>query len=117
MNFVTNGPSILLGFALLADVAPVGSSGCGCDSDPAPRVTQLAVLASDCSCAPNPITVNVDGSNHGTVSCGTGQPLYVLVSADPHEVSATSSDGTWATRRVMALGGQTVQVDLGCPTR
>ena len=111
------GQWAILGVAFLADVASPGSCVCGSDPPPSPPRVALAITVSDCTCAPDPITVEIDAVQRGTLSCSSKQPLVVYLSLGPHEVSAMSPGRTWTIRKVEVNPAMPPQLDLGCPSQ
>jgi hypothetical protein len=109
----------LLGIAFLADVAsPMSSCGCDSESDSpdAPARSRLQLIASDCGCAPDPISVTIDGQYRISVNCGTTVPYSIPLDAGmTYSIVATSPGKTWETRSVTMPEAKPVLVDLGCP--
>ncbi len=103
--------AVILGLALLADVAPGG-----CGSRPAPRLrTTLDIVASDCSCAQGTLQVSIDSRPVGALTCGATGKLPVAVEAGAHVVTAQSPTAAWPPKSVEAAEGRSTPVELGCP--
>jgi hypothetical protein len=118
MAYLASGKLTILGIALLADVAGPGPAGCGCGSDsPQAPETVIAVSLTDCSCATEPVTVQVDGVSRGTLTCSTSTPFYIAVVPGSHQLSASSTQGKWPERAITATPSGETTVGLGCPSQ